>query len=288
MKAVLGSMPHDPTGWAFEVKWDGYRTIAFVDDGRVRLQSTGLHDVTAQWPELAGFAGAVHATTAVVDGELVVLDDEGRPRFDLVQRHDRPAAFFAFDVLRVGDHDTVELPYEQRRRLLEQLVEPGDLWAVPPSQVGDGEPLLEATAAQGLEGVMAKRLGSTYRPGARSNDWVKIKHRRRTEVVIGGYTAGEGNRSATFGALLVGRRDDRGGLAFAGGVGTGFDQRTLEALRRRLDALRTDECPFPVVPAAYRRGATWVRPELTATIEIAEITNDGFVRHASFVGLLDV
>jgi bifunctional non-homologous end joining protein LigD len=221
----------------------------------------------------------------VLDGELVVLDDDGRPRFDLVQRHERPAAFFAFDVLMVDGHDTIDLAYEDRRRLLDQLVEPGDHWAVPPQHIGDGEALLAATDAQGLEGVMAKRLGSTYRPGTRSTDWLKIKHRRRVEVAIGGFTAGAGNRASTFGSLLVGRRADDGSLGFAGGVGTGFDQRTLEVLRRRLDDLRADECPFPHVPAAYRRGATWVRPELTATIEIAEITNDGFVRHASFVRL---
>ena len=132
---------------------------------------------------------------------------------------------------------------------------------------------------------MAKRLGSTYQTGKRSPNWRKIKNRRRVDVVIGGYTVGEGNRSTTFGSLLVGRFDgDR--LAFAGGVGTGFDQRLLTSLTRRLDDLRTDDCPFdPVPPASYRRAARWVRPELTATIEMTEFTNDGLVRHASFIEL---
>ncbi len=287
MKAGIGTLPHDDDRWAYEIKWDGYRTLAFVDDGHVRLQSSRLHDVTRTYPELAGLADGVHAATAILDAELVVLDPDGRPRFDLVQRHAGPAVLFVFDVLRVGDHDTIELPYEQRRHLLGQLVEPGDHWSVPAHRVGDGRALLEATAAQGLEGVMAKRLGSPYVPGKRSANWRKVKNRLRVEVVIGGFTRGEGNRSGAFGALLVGRPDD-GRLVFAGGVGTGFDHERLESLGARLRELQQRECPFdPPPPAAYRRGATWVRPELRAIVEISEFTNDGLVRHSSFVDLAE-
>lgn len=287
MKAGIGTLPHDDDRWAYEIKWDGYRTVAFVDDGRVRLQSSREHDVTTTYPELAGLADGVHASTAILDTELVVLDPDGRPRFDLVQRHAGPAVLFVFDVLRIGDHDTIELPYEQRRQLLEQLVEPGDHWSVPAFRIGEGRALLEATAEQGLEGVMAKRLGSTYVPGKRSANWRKVKNRHRVEVVIGGFTRGEGNRSGAFGALLVGRPDgDR--LAFAGGVGTGFDHRRLETLGAQLRELATPTCPFdPPPPAAYRRGATWVRPELRAIVEISEFTNDGLVRHSSFVDLAE-
>lgn len=222
MKAGLGTLPADEDRWAYEIKYDGYRTLAFVDGGEVRLQSTNLHDVTRTYPELQGLHSGVHADTAVLDGEFVVLDDDGQPRFELVQRHDRPGALYLFDVLRIGDHDTIGLPYEDRRRLLDQLVEPGDHWLVPTHRVGDGAALLEATELQGLEGVMAKRLGSTYVPGKRSPNWRKIKHRRRVDVVIGGFTTGDGNRSSTFGSLLVGRWDGDA-LVFAGGVGTGFD-----------------------------------------------------------------
>lgn len=285
MKAGLGQLPADDDRWAYEVKYDGYRTLAFVDGGEVRLQSTSGLDVTASYPELHGLPSGVHADVAILDGEFVVLDDDGRPRFELVQRHERPGVLFVFDVLRIGEHDTISLPYEDRRRLLEQLVEQGDHWVVPAHRVGGGADLLAATAEQGLEGIMAKRLGSPYVPGKRSPNWRKIKNRRLVDLVIGGYTAGEGNRSSTFGSLLVGVPTG-GTLTFAGGVGTGFDQRTLEELSTALRDLRVDACPFdPPPPPTYRRGASWVRPELTATVEIAEFTNDGLVRHASFVSL---
>ena len=285
MKATLGVLPHDDERWAYEIKWDGYRTLAFVDAGAVRLQSTGLRDVTADYPELAELASGVHATTAILDGELVVLDDDGLPRFELMQRHERQAVLHVFDVVRIDDHDTIELPYEHRRQLLDQLVEAGDNWLVPGHRLGGGADLLEATGPQGLEGIMAKRLGSVYVPGKRSPNWRKIKHRRRVDVVIGGYTTGEGNRASTFGSLLVGRYDGDA-LVFAGGVGTGFDQTLLERLSRRLGDLETADCPFdPTPPAAYRRAAHWVTPQLAATIEMTEFTNDGLVRHASFVEL---
>jgi bifunctional non-homologous end joining protein LigD len=287
MKATLGGLPSDDDQWAYEIKYDGYRTLAFVDDDGVRLQSTNLRDVTGSYPELSELPRGVHAESAVLDGELVVLDDDGRPRFGLIQRHERPGVLFVFDVLRVGEHDTIGLPYEDRRRLLEQLVEPGDHWTVPSYRVGGGAGLLAATGARELEGVMAKRLGSTYLPGKRSPSWRKIKHRRRVEVVIGGFTRGDGNRAGSFGSLLVGRPTEQG-LVFAGGVGTGFDHRWLDELTDRLRSRVTTECPFTELPPpSYRRHATWVEADLVAEIEIAEFTNDGLVRHASFVDLVD-
>ncbi len=294
MKATMGSSGAVPDGddWAFEVKWDGYRTIVHVADGRVRLQSTAGHDVTDRWPEFAGLADSVNARSAILDGELVVFDDDGRPRFELVQRSgvgsDREAVIQFFDVLQVDGNDTTDLPYLDRRRLLDQLVEPGDNWTVPSFRLGDGAALVAATAEQGLEGVIAKRVDSRYRPGARTKDWRKIKNRTEVQLTIGGYTAGTGNRSDTFGALLVGRPQTDGTLRFAGGVGTGFDQRTLRALTDRLRELSTDECPFdPSPPATIARTAEWVEPILHARVEIAEFTNDGLVRHASFISLAD-
>ena len=289
----MGSTTAIPDGddWAFEVKWDGYRTIVHVAGGRVRLQSTAGHDVTERWPEFAGLADSVNARSAILDGELVVFDDDGRPRFELVQRSgvgsDRQAVIQFFDVLQIDGNDTLDLSYLDRRRLLEQLIEPGDNWTVPSNRLGNGAALLTATAEQGLEGVIAKRIDSRYRPGTRSKDWRKIKNRTSVELTIGGFTAGTGNRADTFGALLVGQPTEEG-LRFAGGVGTGFDQRSLATLRSRLDALVTDTCPFvPSPPTSVARTATWVAPVLSASIEIAEFTNDGLVRHATFIGLTD-
>ncbi len=293
MKATMGSTGAVPDGdeWAFEIKWDGYRTIVHIGDGRVRLQSTAGHDVTERWPEFADLPGSVNARSAILDGELIVFDDDGQPRFDLVQRSgvgsDRQAVIQFFDVLQIDGNDTIELAYLDRRRLLDQLIEPGDNWTVPSYRIGDGPTLLAATAEQGLEGVIAKRIDSRYRPGTRTKDWRKIKNRTSVELTIGGFTAGTGNRSDTFGALLVGRPTPAG-LQFAGGVGTGFDQRTLRTLTDQLRELATDECPFePSPPAPVARAATWVEPVLRAKIEIAEFTNDGLVRHATFISLID-
>jgi bifunctional non-homologous end joining protein LigD len=289
MKAAMGNLPPESADheWAYEIKWDGYRTLAFVADGAVRLQSSNSIDVTAKYPELAGLADAVNAGSAILDGELVVLDPTGRPSFELMQRHETQVAFYAFDVLQIDGTDTVALPYEARRELLQQLVEPGANWLVPAHQVGDGAALLAATAERGLEGVMAKRLGSPYQPGKRTPNWRKVKNRVRVEVVIAGFNAGTGNRSSTFGALLVGRPQPDGSLAFAGGVGTGFTQARLESLLTMLRERVVPDCPFTKAPPRSQTGvATWVRPDLRAVIEITEFTNDGLVRHASFIDLL--
>jgi bifunctional non-homologous end joining protein LigD len=293
MKATMGSTDAVPDGddWAFEIKWDGYRTIVHLADGVVRLQSSAGHDVTGRWPEFGDLAGSVNASSAILDGELVVFGDDGLPRFDLVQRSgvgsDSEAVLQFFDVLQIDGTDTIGLPYLDRRHLLERLVEPGDNWLVPSFRVGEGSALVAATAAQGLEGVIAKRVDSRYRPGTRTKDWRKIKNRTAVELTIGGFTTGTGNRARTFGALLVGRRTTDG-LVFAGGVGTGFDQRTLRDLTDRLRDLAVERCPFVrPPPAPVARTATWVEPVLRATVEIAEFTNDGLVRHATFIALAE-
>jgi bifunctional non-homologous end joining protein LigD len=204
-----------------------------------------------------------------------------------MQQHATQVAFYVFDVLSVDGNDTISLPYEQRRELVTGLVEAGPNWMVPAHRVGDGAALVEATVERGLEGVMAKRLGSTYVPGKRTPNWRKVKNRYPVEVVIGGYSPGTGNRTSTFGALLVGVPEDDG-LRFAGGVGTGFNQRTLKDLSARLASLRSDTCPFKELPPReYSRNAIWVRPELGATVVITEFTNEGYVRHSSFTGLIE-
>lgn len=289
MKASLGALPSAAQDheWAFEIKWDGYRTLAFTANGVVRLQSSNSIDVTAKYPELSELASAVNARSAIIDGELVALDENGHPSFSLMQQHSTEVAFYAFDVLQINDVDTIALPYERRRALLAELLEAGTNWMVPAHRIGDGAALLAASAEQGLEGVMAKRLGSPYVPGKRTPSWRKVKNRTRVEVVIGGFNKGTGNRSSTFGALLVGIPAADGSLTFAGGVGTGFTQARLESLLRELQQRVVTDCPFSETPPrAYIGDATWVRTELRALIEIAEFTNEGFVRHASFLELI--
>lgn len=289
MKAILGSLPSPATDnqWAYEIKWDGYRMIAHLDVGSLRLQSMSGRDVTDHYPEVGSMAANVNASSAIVDGELVVLDDDGVPRFDLMQRRQRPAVLQIFDVLQIDGHDTTRLGYLDRRRLLEQLVEPGDHHLVPSHRVGGGAELFVATGQRGLEGVMAKRIDSLYQPGKRSPEWRKVKHRRNLTVSIGGYTDGDGNRSSSFGSLLVGTPHD-GGLTFRGAVGTGFNQQALGRIIATLRDLRADECPFdPPPPPHYARHAHWVEPVLRASIEMSELTNDGLIRHGSFVGFTD-
>jgi len=303
MKATLGSLPTHPDDgrWSYEIKWDGHRALVHIGTDRVRVQSGGGHDVSERWHELQSIGASINASSAVLDGEVVVFDADGRPSFDLVQRrHGRPGAspapsadggrlsFQAFDVLAVDGTETVGLSYLDRRRLLAQLVEPGPHWAVPDHH-DDGAALVAATADLGLEGVMAKRTDSTYRIGVRSAEWLKIKHRRIVELPIGGFTAGSGARSATFGSLLLGTPvADSRALRFAGGVGSGFDDASLRSLADVLRERATDTCPFdPPPPRSVARDATWVEPTLTAQVEIAEFTNDGHVRHAVFRSLVE-
>jgi bifunctional non-homologous end joining protein LigD len=291
MKAAMGSLPPeaDDANWAYEIKWDGYRTIVFVDVAArsVRVQSSSGLDMTAAYPELGAMWSDVNASSAVLDGEIVVFGDDGLPSFGALQEHRTQVVFHAFDVLDVDGTDVCLLPYLQRRTVLAQVLEPGSNWLVPAHHVGGGAELFALTGERGLEGVMAKRLDSTYVPGKRSTAWRKVKHRRPMEVVIGGFNRGTGSRASTFGALLVGVPTNDG-LRFAGGVGTGFTQRRLDDLHARLAAIVVDECPFtPTPPREVVRDAVWVRPTMRAAIEIAELTNDGLARHASFVDLVE-
>jgi bifunctional non-homologous end joining protein LigD len=300
MKGVSGALPTDD-GWGYEIKWDGMRVVAEVD-GAVTAHSANGLDATDRFPELQGLAGHLAGHRAVLDGEVVVLDDLGRADFGRLQqrmhvsrpdkvaalRGDHPVTFVVFDLLHLDDTPTIGLPYADRRALLVELVEPGPGWLVPDHQVGHGKELFDAAAATGLEGVMAKRLDSRYLPGQRSAAWRKVKVRRRQELVIGGWTAGTGGRAASLGALLVGVHDPAGGpLRFAGGVGTGFTDQTLALLQAELATRTTDDCPFEPPPprTALRTPVTWVRPELVAEVAFGEWTADGRVRHGSYLGL---
>jgi bifunctional non-homologous end joining protein LigD len=289
MRAVSGTLPGatEDAQWAYEIKWDGYRAIAFVETDHVRFQSSNLLDLTPRWPELGALWRAVEPRPAVLDGEVVALDPAGIPRFELLQRGEVAVTYVVFDVLRLDGTDAMPLPFEERRRLLRQAVTPGAHWIVSDHRIGGGRDLLAAARARGLEGVMAKRLGSPYQPGRRSPAWRKVKVRREQELVVGGWLPGTRARATTFGSLLVGYYEGDA-LRYGGAVGSGFDQRTLAALTRKLAELATPSCPFdPAPPRVVSRLARWVRPELVAQVAFAEWTFDGVVRQASFLGLRD-
>jgi len=302
MKATNGGLPSGE-GWTYEVKWDGMRALCFVDGERVRVLSANERDVTASWPELEGLPAALPTATAVLDGEIVATDDAGRPDFGLLQQRmhvtdpaearrrmdEVPVSYVVFDLLHLDGHDLTGLPLRDRRRLLDQLVEPAPRWRVSPLH-DDGEALLAAADERGLEGVVAKRLDSRYVPGTRTRSWIKVKVRRRQELVIGGWLPGGGSRAGRIGALLVGYHDgpgDGGPLRFAGRVGTGFTDAELERLAALLADLETGACPFEPAPprAETRRSPTWVRPELVAELAYGEWTGDDRLRHPSYLGL---
>ena len=234
---------------------------------------------------------------AVLDGEIVAFDDNGRPSFERLQSRmhvtspnavrrlmgSTPVVYAIFDVLYLDGHSLMDLPYTERRERLEQLEFGGPAWRVPSVHRDAGKRLLEATASQGLEGVVAKRLDSHYEPGRRTGAWLKIKHVHRQELVIGGWIPGEGRRARRIGALLMGYHRD-GTFVYAGRVGTGFTEKTLNELLGKLEPLRRDTSPFGSAPKLPRE-AVFVEPSLVAEIEFREWTNEGVLRAPSFKGL---
>src|SRR5215210_4271546 len=250
MMARLGTLPAKDDGWAYEIKWDGVRAIAYSEPGRLRLESRNLNDITAQYPEVRPLNRALSSHTAVLDGEIVAFDADGKPSFERLQQRmhltgesqirrraqDYPVVYGIFHLLHLDGHDLTALPYNERRARLQQLALDGPAWQTPSHSVGGGARLREATAKQGLEGVMAKRLDCPYEPGKRPHHWIKVKTKQRQELVLGGWLPGEGRRSGEIGALLMGYYEN-GEFRFAGKVGTGFGQKELDMLRRRLEPL---------------------------------------------------
>jgi bifunctional non-homologous end joining protein LigD len=297
MLARPGKRPPDSERWSFEVKWDGVRAIAYAQPGRLRLESRNLNDITASYPEVRGLLDELGMHEAVLDGELVAFDDSGRPSFARLQTRmhvtapaavkrlavSTPVVYAIFDLLHLDGESLLRCPYEERRRRLESLQLAGAAWRVPDAHPGRGAELLAATARQGLEGIIAKRLDSRYEPGARNGSWLKIKHTRRQELVIGGWLPGEGRRHERIGALLTGYYES-GRLRFAGRVGTGFTEATLRDLAERLGPLQSPVAPFEPVPK-LPRNAVFVAPELVAEVEFVEWTADGVMRAPSFKGL---
>jgi bifunctional non-homologous end joining protein LigD len=276
-------------GWQFEPKWDGYRALSYVRGGEAKLVSRNGNDLTQRFASVAKeLAKALRTPDAVVDGEVVALDAQGKASFSAMQQGSVRLAYEVFDLLEADGEPVVDLPLTERRSRLEKLVARNPVVQISGS-FDDGAALLEAAREQGLEGVMAKRSASRYQEGRRNRDWLKIKTHGRQEFVICGYTRGQGRRSRSFGSLVLGVH--RGGQwEWVGNVGTGFNEHTIAQLLAKLEPLRRDESPFPAAPKMpkVRKGdVVWVEPELVCEVEFAEWTHDGHLRAPSFQGLRD-
>ncbi|MDQ3587899.1 MAG: non-homologous end-joining DNA ligase [Actinomycetota bacterium] len=299
MKARTGGLPREDDSFGYEIKWDGVRAVVHLDAGHVEGFGRSGTDFTPRYPELRELARAVGAQRMILDGEVVAFDSDGRPSFQglqsrmhlasdsAVKRRMRevPVTYVIFDLLWLDGRSTLSLSYEDRRRLLESLELEGPAWRTPAYRAGDGAALLEASASQGLEGIMAKRLDCPYEPGRRASGWVKVKNVASQELVIGGWTPGGGGRSGRLGALCVGVHDERGRLVYAGKVGTGFTEATLGLVKRELEPLRRDTSPFE--GRQPPRGTIFVEPSLVAHVAFREWTKTGTLRAPSFKGLRD-
>jgi bifunctional non-homologous end joining protein LigD len=300
MTAVLGHGLPTGDGWAFELKWDGLRALAYVVDGGVRCFTRNGNEVTHRYPELHDLGVALAGHDAVLDGEIVAFDGEGRPSFERLQRRmhveDRgsierlrveiPAVYVLFDVLWLDGSLVTGEPYRVRRELLESLGLDGPAWRTPPYEAGDGSATSAVSEQFGLEGVVAKRLDSPYEPGRRSPSWVKVKRTRRQEFVVGGWLPGEGSRRGTVGSLLVGYHergpDGSSRLRYAGRVGSGFTRADLSELSRLFERCARPTSPFGA--GTPPKGARWVEPVLVVEVKFAHWTASGGIRAPVFVG----
>jgi bifunctional non-homologous end joining protein LigD len=296
MLARSGPLPPREEQFGFEVKWDGIRTVLYADHGHIELRGRNGTDFTPRYPEVRELARSLGSRRIVLDGEVVALDDDGRPSFERLQSRmhlasdsavrrrmrDIPATYVIFDLLYLDGHLTMPLSYEERRELLEALELEGPAWRTPTYHRGDGKALLAATRELGIEGVVAKKLDCPYTPGARASHWIKVKNVHTQDVVIGGWTPGEGGRTSSLGSLAVGVMED-GRLVYAGKVGTGFTEQTLALVKRELEPLRRDSSPFS--GRQPPKGTIFVEPELVAHVEFREWTKSGTLRAPSFKGL---
>uniref|UniRef100_UPI003F49210D non-homologous end-joining DNA ligase n=1 Tax=Amycolatopsis sp. CA-151526 TaxID=3239921 RepID=UPI003F49210D len=297
-----GGRLRDDPAYAYEFKWDGYRAIMRVAaDGTTVLTSRNHNDFTARFSELAGaLTAALKGRSAVLDGEIVALDDGGRPDFGLLQNHttgrSRPVAYFAFDLLQLGGEVLLDLPYTERRAVLEGI-DPADrnLVAITPSYSHADlsatgmtpQDLLDVAASSGLEGLVVKALASKYRPGRRSPEWLKHPLIQTLEVVIGGWRPGQAGPVALLGGLLLGAHDPvTGDLLYLGDVGTGFTHQALLDAHAKLAHLERTSSPFAnEVPRDRARGAHWVQPTLVGEVVYRQLTpREHRLRHTAWRG----
>ena len=277
------------SGWLYEPKWDGYRAIVTVSGGDASLTSRNGTDLTERFRDIARAAGrAVRTPSAVLDGEVCALDEDGTARFEALQSGSGRLVLMAFDLLELDDEPVHARPLAERRQLLEELLDPSvDAVRLSPA-FEDGEALLEAARAQGLEGVVAKRADAPYRPGRRTPEWQKVKLRKQEDFPIVGYTRGFGRR-ARLGALVLGRRE-ADGLHWAGNVGSGLRDEDVGRLREALEPLERAASPLvttPKMPRIRAADVTWVEPVLSAEVTFAEKTREGRLRAPVYLGIRD-
>jgi bifunctional non-homologous end joining protein LigD len=287
MLATLVDEAFNNEEWLFEIKWDGYRAIAFVEADKLRLVSRNQNDLTKAYPELHELPQHINARTAILDGEIVALDEEGRPSFSLMQqrtgvgeggrrirrtRDDIPVVYYAFDLLYLDGYNLMSIDLEERKDLLTSILATGDCLRFSDHYVGRGIDLLQAAAARNLEGIVAKRRRSCYEQ-KRSGEWLKIKITRRQECVIGGYTDPRGARE-NFGSLVLGLYDDQRHLIHVGHAGSGFTGQSHAEMWKRLEKLKVTRSPF-YGKVESTRPVHFVKPELVAEIKFGEWTHEG-------------
>ena len=303
MLAAAGSPPRARLDqWAVEMKWDGVRALAFIEDGTIRLVSRTGKDITRTYPELGAPDGFTESGQLLLDGEIVAFDGD-RPDFEALQPRMHvssadaavrlaatiPVTYLAFDVLQLAGVPLLALPYSSRRQTLTTIMGNGPGFLIPPDFPGpDLDAVREASVATGLEGVVVKRLDSVYEPGVRSGSWLKVKNLLQQEVVVAGWKPGQGNRAGLIGSLLVGVHSDSGALLYAGHVGTGFSDPVLRMLTGLLSPLRRASSPFDgPVPPEYAGPAVWVEPRLVVEVTFNRWTRAGRMRAPAYRGLRD-
>ena len=297
MLAVLSELPSDQRNWAFEYKWDGVRALAFWTGRQLTLHSRNQLDITRRYPELHDLGRALPKAGAILDGEILALDADGKPSFARLQRRMHvedtssvvrlvkqvPIWYVLFDVLWLKGRSVLDEPYTRRRELLESLTIAGPAWQISPAHAGQGKEMLAAARQNVLEGVVAKRLDSLYEPGRRSPNWRKIKVIFGQEFVIGGWVPEKGINQRRVGTLLVGYYDCDGKLHFAGGVGTGFNAELHASITSKLIPLRISSSPF--VERVAKKDVIFVNPQLVAEVEYRRWPEGGQIQQASFKGI---
>jgi bifunctional non-homologous end joining protein LigD len=307
MLAKPAKLPLNGDQYSFEIKWDGIRAILYYTTDQIIITSRNLKDITSQYPELQQLKEMLVAQQVILDGEIIALDKKGHPSFSLLQQRmglnsptiiknkmlEIPVTYIIFDILHFNQRSLVDLSYIERRHILEKLNLAGTNWQTPDYQQGSGKEILAAVSALELEGIVAKRLTSSYTPGKRSEDWLKIKNQHRQELVIGGWLPGKGQRSGGIGSLLLGyyditlqqakKENKQQHFRYAGKVGTGFTKDVLHKLLTLLTPLHRTTNPFTI--NNFPKTTIFVEPQLVGEFEFTEWTPNHTLRHPSFKGL---